>query len=123
MHDRERLLANMRKGKREATRLSARISTLDPVEPANREGAPYFVLAVATTVDVAEGGVGLRSDCGFEAGQRVVVELELPDAQVVERRGRVVWATLDESGVERLGVEFEENVAAIVALLRLNRPS
>jgi Tfp pilus assembly protein PilZ len=89
-------------------RLAARIATLDPVQGVDQQAEPYFLFAVAATLDLAEGGVGLCTECTLEPGQRVLVELQLPGERLVERRGRVVWAAPTEAGLGRLGIQFDD---------------
>jgi hypothetical protein len=94
-------------------RIEARISTLDAVEDAS--GARYYVVAMGTTLDVADAGLGVEAESALAAGRRVIVELDLGDGLTVERSGRVVWHTQDSTGASFMGIVFDEVLTGLAS--------
>lgn len=81
--------------------LSAQVSTLDP------NGDSSYTLTSAKTLDVADGGLGLKVDDVIDVGQRVVIEIELADGRWTERNGRVAWTSEDPAGSRFVGIQFD----------------
>jgi hypothetical protein len=85
----------------------ASIATLDAERDAST-GAPYFLVTAGTTLDVGDGGVGLRVESSISEGRRVLVDLTTDDGQNLARAARVAWTARDMHGVEFLGLCFDE---------------
>lgn len=92
--------------------LSARVSTLQGTIDADHQD-PYFVLTEARTLDVGDAGAGLQVDDPMPEGKRVVVELELPDGDLVLRLARVMWSARDSKSYY-LGLRFEEPIPGLL---------
>ena len=92
-------------------KLDARLSTVEAEQEG--AGAPYFVLANATTLDVADAGIGLESDSPIEPGRRVVVEIDIGDGLTVERAGKVVWHSKEPGGASFMGIAFDEVLSGL----------
>ena len=105
--------------------LPVRISTVDP-ETDPSTGKHFFRSSEETTANLSQGGAYVRSWEPLEAGRRVVVDINLPDARDLQFVARVAWTQrqlrsgrpgeLDSPGY---GIEFSE--ASSMELARLER--
>ncbi len=98
---------------RKRIQLIARISSLQPEH--DGEGAAYYVLSDARTLDVGDAGVGLEVDDGVPAGGRVLVEVEMADGSVLTRSATVMWTAEDAAQVSYLGLRFDEPIPGLAA--------
>lgn len=97
-----------RKHARRVIELGARVSTLEAVvDPKTRDS--FYVLTEARTLDIGEAGAGLKVDDPVATGQRVMVELELPDGSVLSCRASVRWTARDVDSYY-VGLCFDESV-------------
>ena len=97
-----------REHRRVETELEVRLSTLEPLR-AGTGHPPCYLVTQARTLDVANGGLGLRSELGLAAGHRVLVELVI-DGEHIEQKGRVVWSFDQVAGESLIGVAFDEAI-------------
>ena len=95
-----------RHGRRQVA-CQASIATLDAERDAST-GAPYFLVTAGSTLDVGDGGMGLRVESSISEGRRVLVDLTTDDGQSLARAARVAWTSRDSQGVEFLGLCFDE---------------
>ncbi len=63
--------------------------------------------------DLSEGGAFLRSDLLFEVGERLELDIVLPNSRVVRARGRVVRVSRSggRQSLPGMGIEFTELAA------------
>jgi Tfp pilus assembly protein PilZ len=97
---------------RKTATVAVRISTVDP-ETDPSTGKLFFRSAEETTANLSRGGAYVRSWEPLEAGRRLVVDVQLPDARRLQLVARVAWTQrqlrssrpgeLDSTGY---GVEF-----------------
>ena len=85
----------------------ASIATLE-AERDLSTGAPYFLVTAGSTLDVGDGGVGLRVETSISEGRRVLLDLTTDDGENLARAARVAWTSRDAHGVEFLGLCFDE---------------
>ncbi len=99
-----------RRHQRIAVDVPVRISTIDPEEDAST-GRRFFRLSEESCINVSRGGAFIRTVDDLPPGQRLLVELQLPNGRRIETIGRVAWsrAVLVPEGRSKqsgIGVEF-----------------
>jgi hypothetical protein len=97
---------------RVTVQLDALVSTLDACQEGDN-GDRYFVVTDGRTVDVADGGLGLRAESALEKGRRVIVEMTMGDGLSVERSGRVMWTHREAAGGVTMGIAFDEKLLGL----------
>lgn len=90
-------------------RLRVRISTIEP-ERDPWTGRPFFRASQETCANLSRGGAFIQTEEPLAPGQRILLELQLPNGQV-EAIGRVAWSKRVMAARERdteggIGVEF-----------------
>lgn len=102
-----------RRHRRVAVRMQARIESIDAErDPAG--GDRWFRLSEETCTNVSRGGALLVSPEPLLPGGRLLVDLELPDGERVQKIGRVAWSRITPSGSGCAcdsGIEFLESDA------------
>ena len=79
----------------------------------------------STTINISAGGMRIRSPEGMEPGASLELRMKLPGMPELEIHGRVIWRSLQASGVMEYGVEFagvtlpqQAQIDRLVAFLR-----
>jgi hypothetical protein len=91
---------------------SASVATLDAER--DGEGATYFLVTPASTLDVGEGGLGLQVETTIATGRRVLVDVHLEDGRTVECQARVAWTSSDTEGTQFVGVTFDSPLPGLM---------
>ena len=102
--------SNRRRYERISTEIPVRISTIEP-ERDPWTGRPFFRASKEVCANVSHGGVFVKTNEPLKPGQRLLIEVNLPDSLSLEAIGRVAWtkrvlkpnAPDGESGI---GIEF-----------------
>ena len=97
----------IRRYPRHSVQMQVRISSIDP-ETDPGTGRPRFRSSTETIRMLSRGGAFIESSDPLPPGQRILVELELPD-RGLEVVGRVAWSKITpgaRSGAGIVGVEF-----------------
>ena len=102
--------SNRRRYDRISTEIPVRISTIEP-ERDPWTGRPFFRASKEVCANVSHGGVFVKTNEPLKPGQRLLIEVNLPDSLSLEAIGRVAWtkrvlkpnAPDGESGI---GIEF-----------------
>ncbi len=113
--DRESGIVVARESRRYARRpafFAARLSTLKAdLDP--KTHASFYVLTEARTRDVGDAGLGLEVDDVVAEGQRVLIELDLPDGSILTTPASVMWCTHDRD-THYLGLCFDDPVPGLI---------
>lgn len=120
-----------RRHPRVSVHVPVRVSTIDPeIDP--RTGRPFFRATREYCANLSRGGAFIRTNDPLSPGRRVLVEIHVPEGELIETIGRVAWSKsvlqpsgeLGECGV---GVEFlggsSEALVALSSYLEGSRPS
>ena len=102
--------SNRRRYERISIEIPVRISTIEP-ERDPWTGRPFFRASKEVCANVSHGGVFVKTNEPLKPGQRLLIEVNLPDSLSLEAIGRVAWtkrvlkpnAPDGESGI---GIEF-----------------
>ncbi len=113
--------SNRRRYERISTEIPVRISTIEP-ERDPWTGRPFFRASKEVCANVSHGGVFVNTAEPLKPGQRLLIEVNLPDSRSLEAIGRVAWtkrvlkpnAPDGESGI---GIEFIGGAAGQFAAL------
>lgn len=99
-----------RRHERVPVEVKVRISTIDP-ETDPRTGKPYFRTSEETCANVSRGGTFVVTGDPVAPGQRLLLEIDIPDGSVIQTIGRVAWTrcVMEPSGratSSGFGIEF-----------------
>jgi Tfp pilus assembly protein PilZ len=102
--------ANRRRYERISTEIPVRISTIEP-ERDPWTGRPFFRASKEVCANVSHGGAFVKTPEPLTPGQRLLIEVQLPDSLRLEAIGRVAWTkrimTPDApDGESGIGIEF-----------------
>lgn len=88
-------------------RLPVRVSTLEP-ERDSWTGKPFFRASTEVCANVSRGGAFVRTSEPLSPGQRLLLEVRLPDGAQLDAIGRVAWCRriIPSDGESGVGVEF-----------------
>ena len=80
--------SNRRRYDRISTEIPVRISTIEP-ERDPWTGRPFFRASKEVCANVSHGGVFVKTNEPLKPGQRLLIEVNLPDSLSLEAIGRV----------------------------------
>ena len=117
-----------RRHRRVSVHVPVHITTIDP-ERDPRTGRSFFLDTREYVANVSRGGAFIRTNDPPSPGQRVLVQIHLPDEELLETIGRIAWSKRviaapgetqdDDAGA---GIEFladSRNLDAIIQALDL----
>ena len=119
-----------RRHRRVSVHVPVHITTIDP-ERDPRTGQSYFQDVREYVANVSRGGAFIRTNDPPSPGQRVLVQIHVPDDEPVETIGRIAWSKRvitapGEAGDEEAGagIEFLADSRNLEAISRaLDLPS
>ncbi len=98
--------------RRANVRIPIRISTIDP-EKDPESGKLYFFTSEEFSANVSRGGAFVPTPERIDPGQRLLVEIDIPNGSSVQAIGRVVWKQISagQSGASPrkrsgIGIQF-----------------
>lgn len=80
-----------RRHRRVSVHVPVHITAIDP-ERDPRTGHSYFLDTREYVANVSRGGAFIRTDDPPSPGQRVLVQIHLPDEEPLETIGRIAWS-------------------------------